>query len=188
MASNRPLDTNPRVGRIRICCSNQTIGRYIAKTFNKGSGALETTNSSADALQVRITPTNLGKDYMEITNTQENDLAWLGTSFRSATPTLGKDSSEWASLTLVNGPGAKPTKHAGPDTAGPVGKKIWDVALDGRIVGTWQDDENLVSYQFYFIYSVGQNCIYAVTSQKAFRNNNPEQRYEDLILVFEPAA
>lgn len=66
MASNRALDTNPRVGRLRVFSASPTIGRYIARTFNKGSGALETTNASADALQIRIAPTNLGRDYIEI--------------------------------------------------------------------------------------------------------------------------
>ncbi|KAG9021376.1 hypothetical protein FS837_007319, partial [Tulasnella sp. UAMH 9824] len=53
MASNRPLDTNPRVGRLRIFSSNPSAGRYIARSYVKGSGALETTNSSANALQIR---------------------------------------------------------------------------------------------------------------------------------------
>lgn len=188
MASNRALDTNPRVGRLRVFSASPTIGRYIARTFNKGSGALETTNASADALQIRIAPTNLGRDYIEILNSPESDLTWLGTSFRSVTPALGKDSAEWASLTVVNGPGEKSPKHAGPDTAGPIGKKIWDVALDGRLIGAWQDDENLVSYQFYFIYSVSQKCIYGVTSKAAFIKNNPDQKYHDVTLVLEPAA
>lgn len=66
MASNRPLDTNPRVGYLRINSPERNIGRYVAKTFNSGSGALEGTSSSADALQIRITPTSHEKDYIEI--------------------------------------------------------------------------------------------------------------------------
>lgn len=66
MASNRPLDTNPRVGRLRLFSPNPSVGRYIARNYIKGSGALETTNSSADALQIRVAPANLGRDCIEI--------------------------------------------------------------------------------------------------------------------------
>ncbi|KAG8929660.1 hypothetical protein FRC01_003972 [Tulasnella sp. 417] len=60
--------------------------------------------------------------------------------------------------------------------------------MDGRVLATWQDDENLVSYHFYFLYSVGQECIYAVTGKKAFLKFNSEQTYHDVTFIFEPAA
>lgn len=66
MASNRPLDTNPRVGRLRIFSPDPSVGRYVASKFVETSGALETTNSSADALLIRIAPANPGKDCIEI--------------------------------------------------------------------------------------------------------------------------
>lgn len=73
----------------------------------------------------------------------------LGSALRTDSVMVSFSLSRWASLTVVNGPGEKSPKHAGPDTAGPIGKKIWDVALDGRLIGAWQDDENRVLSCFF---------------------------------------
>lgn len=54
----RPIDSAPRVGRIRISSANtdKNVGRYVSRNFIDSSGAFKTTTSPDEALQVRISP------------------------------------------------------------------------------------------------------------------------------------
>lgn len=179
----RPLDSAPRVGRIRIssASTDEGVGRYVSRKFIDTSGALQTCVSPDDAIQVRISPADR-TEAVEILNSP-SDQKWLGLAFNRDYGNFGKDAVGWASLTMANAAG---TQTIAPDSfTGPVFAANWNVALDGRFIANVCDADGMF-YKVEPVIQLNQPAIYFVHNKKAFFNHNTVRKYAELELIFEP--
>ncbi|EJD43523.1 hypothetical protein AURDEDRAFT_114611 [Auricularia subglabra TFB-10046 SS5] len=186
LATDCPTSYN--TGYIRVVAGDPRAGQYLSRNlFRANNTVLMTTNSTSDALRVRI-DRNVNPTPLAALNTASPDFPFLGVTMAEAKPTVGAGSFSYAAVTYISDPSVLPVKS--PYNFGGLSKGLWFIGNHNELVFNWDHTDGVV-YRLRHSVEISTIRVYDVVNLAAYSAHwypNDATAQVEATLVFEPVG
>lgn len=188
LAAATDCPTTYNTGYIRVVAGDPRAGQYLSRNlFRANNTVLMTTNSTSDALRVRLDPT-VNPTSVAALNTAAADFPFLGVTLAEAAPTFGAGSFSYGAVTYISDPSVLPVKS--PYNFGGLSKGLWFIGKHNELVFDWQHTDGVV-YRLRHSVEISTIRVYDVNNLAAYSGHyypNDATAQVEATLVFEPVS